>query len=373
VLKVAIVGCGKIAVTHVSQIRRVGGAEIVGVCSRNSANAREFAARHSLPRSFDSLTAALNEGRPEVVHITAPPDSHFQLAQQCLEHGAHVYVEKPFTLDTAHCETLIRLAESKGLKVTVGHNQQFQPAARRMRALIARGYLGGQPVHMESQFGYDLGDRIYSRAMLEDRNHWVRSLPGQLLHNVISHAVARIAEFLEADNPEVIAIGFTSSFLHQKGERDLIDELRVIIRATQATAYLTFSSQMRPLIHEFRVFGPRNSLVLDQDHEAVIQLRGEKFKSYSDWFLPPVISAAQQLKNMGGNALRFTTGDLRMNSGMQYLIGAFYRSILHDEPVPISYREIILTATIMDRIFEQLHDRERSPQAEGQTHPQGVG
>jgi hypothetical protein len=51
-----------------------------------------------------------------------------------------------------------------------------------------------------------------------------------------------------------------------------------------------------------------------------------------------------------------------MDSGMKYLIDSFYRSIREDAPVPIPYREILLTARIMDAIFDQLStDRSQSP------------
>jgi hypothetical protein len=43
-----------------------------------------------------------------------------------------------------------------------------------------------------------------------------------------------------------------------------------------------------------------------------------------------------------------------MKAGMKYLIESFYRSITDDAPLPIPYREILLTASIMDSIFEQL-------------------
>ncbi len=47
-----------------------------------------------------------------------------------------------------------------------------------------------------------------------------------------------------------------------------------------------------------------------------------------------------------------------MKSGMKHLIESFYRSILQDTPVPIPYREILLTARIMDAIFAQLHEKQ---------------
>jgi hypothetical protein len=46
-----------------------------------------------------------------------------------------------------------------------------------------------------------------------------------------------------------------------------------------------------------------------------------------------------------------------MKSGMKFLIESFYRSITDDAPLPLSYREILLTAVIMDSIFEQLTGR----------------
>ena len=46
--------------------------------------------------------------------------------------------------------------------------------------------------------------------------------------------------------------------------------------------------------------------------------------------------------------------DFHPKAGMHHLIESFYRSIADGTPVPIPYREIVLTATIMDRIFKQL-------------------
>ena len=96
-----------------------------------------------------------------------------------------------------------RLAEKRGLVLTAGHDRQFCPATRRMREAIRKGYLGGPPVHMESYFGYDLGYGAYAKALLADQQHWVRKLPGQLLHNIISHGISRIAEYLQTASPEV--------------------------------------------------------------------------------------------------------------------------------------------------------------------------
>lgn len=357
-LRVGIVGCGKIADAHASQIQRIKGCEIVGACDREALMAKQLHDRFPIQRHFSDFTEFLSVARPDVVHVTTPPESHFDVARSCLEQGCHVYVEKPITLREEQARLLIALAIERGLKLTAGHDDQFSHVARRMRALVQSGYLGGAPVHVESSYCYDLRDG-YARALLADKKHWVRRLPGRLLHNIISHGIARIAEFLRGDSPKVIAHGFVSPVLKRMNETDVVDELRVIICDDErTTAYFTFSSQMRPGIHEFRVYGPRNGLVLDHDHEILIRLRGERFKSYGEKFIPPVIFAKQHLANLTTNVRTFLSRDFQAKSGMKHLIEAFYQSIANGAPLPIPYREILLTARIMDAIFEQLDPKQ---------------
>ena len=354
-LKVAIVGCGKIADAHASQIVRIGGSQIVAACDREPLMARQLCDRFPIGRPFTEVTDLLRTARPDVVHVTTPPASHFEIARICLEHGCHVYVEKPFTLYAEEAEELVAIAHRVGVRITAGHDDQFGHAARRMRALVGKGYLGGAPVHMESYYCYDLTEPGYAKALLSDKRHWVRSLPGGLIQNVISHGIARIAEFLTSDSPRVIAHGFVSPRLRALGEREIVDELRVIVTDDErTTAYFTFSSQMRPSLHEFRLYGPRNSLLLDPDHETVVALPGGRFKSYGEKFIPPLLIAHQQIASVAANARAFLRRDFHMKSGMKYLIDAFYRSITSNGPAPIPYSEILRTAKIMDAIFEQI-------------------
>ena len=358
-LKVAIVGCGKIADSHAQQIQRIPGCSIVAACDREELMAKQFCQRFHINRHFDDLAAMLKERRPDVVHVTTPAESHHEAAKACLLHGAHVYVEKPFTLNSAQAEELILLADRTGLKLTVGHDDQFRHAARRMRQMVRGGYLGGPPVHLESYYCYELGESsAYARALLADKGHWVRRLPGQLLHNIISHGIARIVEFLVTEDPQVLAHGFVSQALKRMGENDIVDELRVIISEKDGlTAYFTFSSQMRPSLHQFRLFGPKNGLILDQDNETLIKLRGKRFKSYVEAFVPPVIFAREYLGNLATNLRLFASNDFHPKSGMKYLIESFYQSITQDTPLPITNREILLTTRIMEDIFGQLYPK----------------
>jgi predicted dehydrogenase len=146
-----------------------------------------------------------------------------------------------------------------------------------------------------------------------------------------------------------------SPVLKSIGETEIIDELRVIISEEErTTAYFTFSSQMKPSIHEVRVYGSKNGLALDQDHDILLKLRGDKYKSYADKFVPPAQFAKQYLDNLITNVRMFLSNDFHMDSGMKYLMESFYNSIREGAPVPIPYREILLTTRIMGEIFEKL-------------------
>ena len=301
-LKVAIAGCGKIADAHAAQLQRIKGCEIVAVCDREELMAQQLFERFPIRGWFSDLSEMLREARPDVVHITTPPQGHFELGKQCLEAGTHVYIEKPFTLHTAQTEELMALSERKNLKLTAGHDDQFSHVARRMREVVRGGYLGGDPVHMESYYCYDLSDPAYAKAFLGNKAHWVRRLPGKLLHNIISHGIARIAEFFPDDAPQIVAHGFVSPKLRAMGETEIVDELRVFIHGRSGhTAYFTFSSQMRPSLHQLRLYGPKNGLILDEDHQILIRCSGKTLKSYAEKFVPPINFAKQNLANLAGN------------------------------------------------------------------------
>jgi len=357
VTRVGIIGCGKMADQHAVQIKRIQDAEIVGVCDSEPLMARQLAERFNVGKWFSDVQEMLAAVNPDVVHITTPPHSHYVLAAMCLEGKANVYVEKPFTLDTAEAENLIKLANEKGLKITAGHNAQFTHAMVRMRELVKSGFLGGKPVHMESYYCYDFGDAGYAKALLGDSHHWVRKLPGSLLQNVISHGISKIAEFLSGDNPVVIAHGFTSKFLREIGEESIVDELRVIIQDEDSTtACFTFSSQIRPAPRHFAVYGPKNSLIVDEDHQILIKMRDKEYKSYLRFFLPPLGYARQHLDNFSFNAKKFIRRDFHLpnDAGLKMLIESFYNSIRNNAPLPLSHKEIILTSRVMDEIFSQM-------------------
>ncbi|MBA2678164.1 MAG: Gfo/Idh/MocA family oxidoreductase [Ktedonobacteraceae bacterium] len=354
-LRVAIIGCGKIADQHVQAIHRIGECEIVAACDREELMARQLAERFNIAGVFSESEKMLEAIVPDVVHITTPPQSHFLLAKQCLESGSHVYLEKPFTVTAAEAAELIALADSKGRKVTAGHNYQFTLEMMEMRRLIAAGFLGGKPIHLESHWSYDLSDMSYVGPILGSKSHWVRQLPGQLFHNLISHGIARLAEFLD-DEFEIIADSHQSEQLRSLSGEEVQDELRVLLRDKNGTtAFFCFSTQIKPGSNRLLLCGPKNSLDVDLSSGSLIRLENKAAKSYLTYFTPPLRLARQHFRNARSNVLNFVRGRLHQDFGMKELIERFYESIRSGAAVPIPYREILLTARIMDDIFLQTY------------------
>jgi len=363
-LRVVIIGCGKIADQHILAMQRIPDCSVVAVCDRERLMAEQLGERFRIPGIFSDAAEMLREVKPQVVHITTPPQSHFSLAMQCLEAGCHVYLEKPFTVTGDEAKQLLDYAVGRGLLVAPGHNYQFTAGMCRMRQLVKEGYLGGAPLHLESHWSYDLGDTSYVGPVLGSRSHWVRQLPGQLLHNILSHGIARLAEFLD-DDVEVVAWAHQSEQLCKLGGAEVVDELRVLLRDGRGTtSFFCFSTQLKPGLSQFRVCGSRHSLLVDQSSGSLVRHRSGSYKSYLTFFVPPLIQASEHLRNSMGNFWSFLCGELYQDSGMKELIARFYQGVGTNGTPPIPYREIILTARIMDEIFRQVAaERDANEQA----------
>jgi Predicted dehydrogenases and related proteins len=363
VLRIALAGCGKVADQHVHAIRRIPDCEIVSLCDRELLMAKQLGQRVDISECFSDVTEMLRGSSPDVVHITTPPQSHFSLARQCLEAGSNVYLEKPFTITAGEAESLIQLAESRGLKITAGHNYQFTLEMLEMRRLVEQRFLGGRPIHLESFWSYNLGDSLYAGSFLSSRTHWLRQLPGQLFHNIISHGIAKLAEFLDDELSEIVATADQSPQLRGLATEDVLDELRVLIRDKKGTtALFCFSTQIKGL-NQLRIYGPSGSLLADIITGSLIRNKNGTYKSYLTYFVPPLKEAREHLRTLGLNVTNFVRRRLYQDFGMKELIERFYNSIRKASEPPIPYREIILTARIMDEIFAQIYpERSKAPQ-----------
>jgi predicted dehydrogenase len=78
----------------------------------------------------------------DAVVVATPPATHYPIALECLQHGLHVLVEKPLTLDSWHAGKLIEVATAQDLMLMVGHTFEYNPAVRALKEMIESGELG---------------------------------------------------------------------------------------------------------------------------------------------------------------------------------------------------------------------------------------
>jgi predicted dehydrogenase len=344
-VRTALIGCGQIADAHLQELRRVPSATVVAVCDLHMDLARQAATRFAVPLAFDDVSSMLEETRPDVVHITTPPHSHRALAMQCLAARAHVYVEKPFTVDGAEAADVISAAETRGLRVCLGHDQLFDPAWRECGQRVAAGEIG-TVVHVEALQAYDLGGP-FGRLLQDEPAHWVHQLPGGLFQNVMSHALARVLAFMPDQSPAVWARWFT-----HPGGPWFPTELRVLLAGRSCTGSLTFSTRVRPLRRATRVLGTRGALDVDLDARSVTldrtaALPGALAKVETTWRR---FTLAR--RNLAVNLARLGRSDLHYFQGMHTIFSAFHDAILSGGPAPVTHEDALQATRVMDAVFQ---------------------
>jgi predicted dehydrogenase len=146
---VGIVGFGLGGrVFHAPFVNAVSRLRLTAIVQRKGDEAARAYPTAEIARSLDELLA---NPAIELVVITTPSATHFDLAKQALEAGKHVVIDKPFTATSEQASELDRLAKSKGRLVVPFHNRRWDGDFRTVRKLIADEAVG-RLVTFESHF-----------------------------------------------------------------------------------------------------------------------------------------------------------------------------------------------------------------------------
>jgi predicted dehydrogenase len=134
-LRTAVIGVGHFGQHHAGKYAKLGGSRLVAVVDADPARAATVAARHDVEALSDYRRLL---GHVDAVSIVTPPASHFAVASDFVEHGAHVLVEKPITESVSDAARLIALAAERGRVLQVGHIERFSAAGRELGRLVER-------------------------------------------------------------------------------------------------------------------------------------------------------------------------------------------------------------------------------------------
>jgi len=140
-VRVAVVGCGRVAGTHLQALQRIEEAHVVAVADVDSVAAKRMGATAQCP-DYNDHQEMLERESPEIVCVCTPPADHPELAVSCLRNGAHVLCEKPFSIDTSSATRMVDAAERAGRFLTMASKFRFVEDVRKAKALIESGAVG---------------------------------------------------------------------------------------------------------------------------------------------------------------------------------------------------------------------------------------
>src|SRR5689334_16140795 len=124
-LKVGVFGVGHLGKFHLNNWKEVKGTELAGFYDPNDDAAQEVSTKYQLARFNDAGRLA---DAVDIVDIVAPTNHHFELCEQAIRKGKHVFVEKPLANNMEEARERVKLAKESNVKIQVGHVERFNPA-----------------------------------------------------------------------------------------------------------------------------------------------------------------------------------------------------------------------------------------------------
>lgn len=120
-----LIGCGGIARRHLAALADLRYVEVAAVCDLSAARAEATAERFGIAKWYSCYQELLRDIKPNLVHITTPPTSHFPIAKACLSAGLNVFCEKPITTNYQEFQELKELAIRNNCLLMENHNFRF--------------------------------------------------------------------------------------------------------------------------------------------------------------------------------------------------------------------------------------------------------
>lgn len=145
-MRYALIGCGRISTNHIYAALE-NHLEIVAVCDIIPENMEQLLKRHHLEgdtsiRRYTDYKVLLAENDIELASIATESGLHARIAIDCIKQGVHTVIEKPMAMSIADADRIIELAEYKGVKVSVCHQNRFNIAVQEMRKALEAGRFG---------------------------------------------------------------------------------------------------------------------------------------------------------------------------------------------------------------------------------------
>jgi predicted dehydrogenase len=253
-IKAAIIGLGRMGVSHCAIANAHPSVEVAAVCEPSGFVTRAVE-KHAGLACFRDYKQAINSIDLDCVFITTPTRFHFEMVQHALEAGLHVFVEKPFCLNPIDSLTLVQLAEKKQLVNQVGYHNRFIGTFQEAKRLVESAAIG--------EIYHVLGE-AYGPVVLKTKGKTWRSSTsegGGCLYDYAAHVI-NLIQFV-VGSPDSVS----GAVLKKIYSRDVDDAVYTTLHyKTGATGQLSVNwsdETHRKMSTQITVIGKKGKIVVD--------------------------------------------------------------------------------------------------------------
>lgn len=140
-VRVAVVGVGKMGISHLSILGAHPDVSIEAICD-STGFVLDLLTKYTGVRGKGDYYAMLETVPLDAVVIATPTKAHFPMVKAALDKGLHVFCEKPLTLSAEQSSELAQVAASRGLQTQVGYHNRFVAAFGEAQRLLELGTIG---------------------------------------------------------------------------------------------------------------------------------------------------------------------------------------------------------------------------------------
>jgi predicted dehydrogenase len=343
VIRIGMVGLGKMGLSHLSIVRAHPQVELVAACD-TMAYLTDVLAKHTGLKCYADLPAMLAAEQLDAVVVSTPSRLHAGMVQMALDRGLHVFCEKPFVLDIADGERLVAQAAANGAVTQVGYHYRFVGAFQEAARVLRSGALG-KVHHVRAE--------AYGPVVLRTKGGTWRSAKiegGGALYDYACHAVD-LVNFVVGVPDRVSGVVRGAVF-----SRDVEDEIYCSLHfADGASGQLSVNwsdESFRKMSTRLTVWGSNGRITADrqecqiylrQPHAALpgtragwtvryttelskavwFYLRGEEYSEQIDYFVRSVEARRTDGQNSFASALQTDrVVQMILSAGMPQLAGA---------------------------------------------------
>lgn len=255
--KLAIVGLGRMGITHYSIINTHPDIEIVAISDTSTLILGLFRKYIRNVTVYTDYRKLFEEEKIDAAIICTPPAQHYSIVQKAAEKGIHVFSEKPFTTDKRKAVELAALFNGKNLINQVGYVNRFNDIFRTVKQYIEAGVIG-KIIRFKSE--------MYSKTITktEKGNNWrnSRESGGGAVYEVASHAID-LVNFLIGKPDKITGCSLTS--IYSQNVEDAVCATFLYINGVSGTLNVNWCDEsFRKPINKIELFGSKGKIIADQ-------------------------------------------------------------------------------------------------------------